>query len=169
MSNHANPQAGYETLDTLFRHNLWANTLLFERCAGLSDEQLDFSILGTFGSIRATLQHIAYSEQSYLHRITTGKPLRRPQDAPPPTLAELQEWIRLSGEGLIAAAPGVQAQDSVEVDWDGTLRAVPCAILLTQAINHATEHRSQVLVTLTQLGIQPPELDGWSYFDAVDE
>jgi uncharacterized damage-inducible protein DinB len=83
MSNHTKPQAGYETLDTLFRHNLRANTLLFERCAGLSDEQLDFSIAGTYVLIRDTLRHIANSEQSYLHRITTGQPYPRPQGAPP--------------------------------------------------------------------------------------
>jgi uncharacterized damage-inducible protein DinB len=35
-------------------------------------------------------------------------------------------------------------------------------------INHATEHRAQIMVMLTQLGIQPPELDGWAYFDEFD-
>jgi len=33
-------------------------------------------------------------------------------------------------------------------------------------INHATEHRAQIMAILTQLGIQPPDLDGWSYFEA---
>jgi uncharacterized damage-inducible protein DinB len=59
----------------------------------------------------------------------------------------------------------VQASDAVEIDWDGTLRDVPKTVLLTQAVNHATEHRAQIMAILTQLGIEPPELDGWSYFD----
>ena len=154
----------YDTIDTLFRHNLWANLRLFELCAGLSDVQLNTSIAGAFGSIRDTLHHIANAERSYLHRITTGQPYRRTADAPPPTMAELLKSIRTSGEGFIAAAPRVQALDSVEVDWEGTPRHVPCAILVTQAINHATEHRAQIMTTLTQLGVQPPELDSWSYF-----
>ena len=165
-----NPQSGlgYETINTLFSHNLWANTLLFEVCSGLNDEQLDTSIVGTYGSIRDTLKHIAHAEYSYWHRITTGRPYQRADDAPPQTVAELQESIQVSGKGLIEAAPKVQAKDTVEVNWQGKPRAVPCAIILTQAINHATEHRAQIMATLTQVGISPPEIDGWSYFDAVE-
>ena len=37
---------------------------------------------------------------------------------------------------------------------------------LTQVINHATEHRAQIMAILTHLGIQPPELDSWGYFEA---
>jgi uncharacterized damage-inducible protein DinB len=38
-------------------------------------------------------------------------------------------------------------------------------LILIQAINHGTEHRSQVATILTQLGIQPPGMDGWTYFE----
>ncbi len=155
-----------DTLTTLFSHNLWANVRILERCAGLTSEQLDATISGAFGSIRDTLQHVVTSEQSYLHRIRTGQPLQRPENAPPLTLAEMLESVRTSGAGLIEWAPKVQAEDTVQVDWeDGTLREVPKAIYLTQVINHATEHRAQIMAILTQLGIQPPELDGWTYID----
>lgn len=162
------PSTGYPTLDTLFRHNLWANRELFALCAGLSDAQLDTGIVGAYGTIRETLQHIADAEYSYWKRLTTGQPYRRPADAPPPTLADLQTSIRTSGEGLIAFAPTVQPDDTVAVKWesDVTARAIPCSVLLTQVINHATEHRAQIMATLTQLGIEPPELSGWTYFDA---
>jgi uncharacterized damage-inducible protein DinB len=54
----------------------------------------------------------------------------------------------------------------VQINWiDGSTRDVPKAIILNQAINHATEHRAQIMTTLTQLGIQPPDLDSWTYFD----
>ena len=157
-----------ETVATLFRHNLWANVRLFEVCAHLSDEQLDASVTGGYGSIRDTMQHIVNAERSYLQRITTGKPYRRPQGAPPLTMAEMQDSIRTSGEGFIVAAPNVQAQDSVTVDREGTPRSVPSTILLTQAINHATEHRAQITAVLTHLGVEPPSLDGWTYFDSRD-
>ena len=32
-----------------------------------------------------------------------------------------------------------------------------------QAINHATEHRAHVATILSQHGVAPPELDGWTY------
>jgi uncharacterized damage-inducible protein DinB len=134
----------------------------------LTSEQLDASISGAFGSIRDTLQHIVIAEQSYFSRISTGQPYRRPQDAPPLTLAEMMELVRTSGSGLIAWAPKVQASDTVQVDWDGTPRDVPKTIILTQVINHATEHRAQIMAILTQLGIQPQELSGWAYFDELN-
>ena len=97
-----------------------------------------------------------------------GQPYRRPQGAPPLTMAEMQDSIRTSGEGFIVAAPNVQAQDSVTVDREGTPRSVPSTILLTQAINHATEHRAQITAVLTHLGVEPPSLDGWTYFYSRD-
>jgi uncharacterized damage-inducible protein DinB len=158
-----------DTLTTLFRHNRWANERIIERCAGLTAEQLDATIVGAFGSIRDTLQHIVTAERSYLSRISTGQPYRRPQDAPPLTLAEMRESVRTSGSGLIEWAPKVQAGDTVQVNREGAPRDVPMTILLTQAINHATEHRAQIMAILTQLGIQPPELDSWSYFDELEQ
>jgi uncharacterized damage-inducible protein DinB len=155
-----------DTLTTLFHHNLWANEQLLQVCAGLSDEQLDATIIGTFGTIRATLEHIVTAERSYFSRISTGQRYSGPADAPPLTLAEMLALTRTTGQGLIEWAPKVEASATVQVNWDGTMIAVPCTILLTQAINHATEHRAQIMAILTQLGIQPPELDGWSYFMA---
>lgn len=154
-----------DTLTVLFSHNLWANSKLIDLCVGLNDEQLDATTIGGYGSIRATLQHIVTAERSYLSRISTGMPFRRPEDAPPLTLAEIKEWAQASGQSLIEWAPKVQASDIVELNWDETIIQVPKTILLTQSINHATEHRSQIMAILTSLGIEPPELDGWSYFD----
>jgi uncharacterized damage-inducible protein DinB len=130
-----------DPITTLFRHHLWANLRLLERCAALSDEQLEATMSGAFGSIGNTLQHIVMSEQSYFSRRT--------------------------GSGLIEWAPTIAADDTVPIDWDGTPREVPKSILLTQAINHATEHRAQIMAMLTQLGIEPPDLQGWQYFDEL--
>ncbi|MCC6612383.1 MAG: DinB family protein [Anaerolineae bacterium] len=156
-----------DTLTTLFSHNLWANLLLVERCAALTDEQLDSTAVGTYGSIREILRHIAGAERSYFSRISTGKPYRRPSDAPPLTLAEVQESLEFSGNGLIEWVSKVDAADTVVVDWDGEPRDVPKTILLTQVINHVTEHREQIKAIMTGLGIEPPDLQGWAYFDVM--
>jgi uncharacterized damage-inducible protein DinB len=157
-----------DTLTTLYSHHLWANLRLLERCAELTREQLDATIPGAYSSIYNTLQHIVTSEQSYFSRISTGQPRRRPADAPPMTIAEMVESVRTTGAGLIEWASRVQADDTVQVDWDGAPRDVPKTIILTQAINHATEHREQIKTILTQLGIEPPDLQGWVYFDEMD-
>ena len=158
-----------DTLTTLFSHHLWANLRLLERCAELTPEQLDATAIGAYGSIHDTLQHIVTSEQSYFSRISTGKRYDRPEDAPPMTITEMVDSVRTTGSGLIEWAPKVQAGDTVPIDWDGTPRAVPKSIILTQVINHATEHRAQIMVMLTQLGIEPPDLQSWSYFDELEK
>ena len=55
-----------ELLVELYRHNLWANLRMADACAGLTEGQLDASVHGTAGSIRATLLHIAGAEQRYV-------------------------------------------------------------------------------------------------------
>src|SRR5207237_10279983 len=108
-------------------------------------------------------------EQSYFSRISTGQPRHHPEDAPPLTIAEMVESARMTGFGLIEWAPKVQADDSVQLDWEGTPRDVPKTIILTQVINHATEHRAQIKAIMTELGIEPPDLQGWEYFDQIDK
>ena len=159
----------YPVLETLYRHHLWANLQLLEACATLSDEQLQTSAVGGFGSIDDTLQHLVTSDEAYIYRIRTGNPMQRPENRPRLTMAEMMASVQASGEGLIEWASKVEAADGVEIQWkDGQVVHVPKAIILTQAINHAIEHRAQIMAILTQLGIEPPELSGWVYFEAQE-
>lgn len=156
-----------DTLTTLFSHNLWANVRLLEQCAGLTSEQLDATISGTFGSIGDTLRHIVLAEQGYFSRISTGQPRRQAENNTSLTITDMIESVRRTGTCLIEWAPKVNAEETVEVNWEGTPRDVPKTIFLTQVINHATEHRAQIMAIMTQLGIQPPDLDAWTYFDQL--
>ena len=158
-----------DTLTTLFRHNLWANLQLLKHCVGLSSEQLDTTVSGTFGTIRDTFQHITLAERGYFSRISTGQRYHHPADAQPLTIPEMTESLQETGKGLIQWSQKVQAEDAVIIDWDGTPRDVPKTIILAQVINHATEHRAQIMVIMTQLGIEPPELDSWTYFDQLEK
>lgn len=157
-----------DTLTTILSHNLWANLLLMEQCAKLTEEQMAASIPGSRGSIRDTLQHIVTSERGYFSRIRTGERYRGPDDPPAMSFDAMIESLRTTGQGLIEWASKVQADDMVEIDWDGTPRQVPKNIIVNQVINHATEHREQVKATLTALGIEPPNLSSWEYFDQHD-
>lgn len=154
-----------DTLTTLFKHHLWANLRLLECCAGLAPEHLEATIPGAYGTLYETLQHIVKAEKSYFSRISTGQPYRHPEGAPPLTMQEMEESLRTTGQGLIEWAPEVQPGDTVQMDWQGTPRDVPKAIILTQVINHANEHREQIKAILTGLGIEPPDLQSWVYFD----
>ena len=155
-----------QAIETLFQHNLWANMRLMEACRDLDDAVLDATIPGTYGSIRDTLVHIARAEAGYYRRLT-GKELDRTGWGEVPTVEQLTEAMRFTGEGLIQDAPGVQGSDTLQVEWDGEMVEFAASIILLQAINHATEHRSHIATILTQQGITPPEMDGWSYLGSL--
>jgi uncharacterized damage-inducible protein DinB len=158
-----------DTLTTIFEHNLWANLLLLERCEAFSAAQLDTTVTGTYGTIRDTFLHLVLAEKGYFSRISTGQRYHRSKDAQPMTFPEMKESLQQTGTGLIEWAQKVQASDTVPIDWDGTMREIPKTILLNQVINHATEHRAQIMVIMTQLGVEPPSLDSWTYFEELDQ
>lgn len=153
-----------DTLTVMFSHNLWANLRLLESCATLTDDQLAAKIAGSYGSIYETLQHFVRSEQSYFSRVSTGQRINRPDNEPPMTMADMRDSLQRTGSGFIEWANKVQAQDMVVIIWDEIPRDVPKTIILTQVINHATEHREQIKAILTELGIEPPDLQAWEYF-----
>jgi len=156
-----------DTITTIFSHHLWANIVVFERCCELTEEQLDASIQGVYGSIRETLNHIMRAEKSYLSRISTGKQYNHHKDDIQLSIEDMVPEVKSTGAGFIEWASNVDKQDSVLIDWDGTMREVPKTIILNQVINHATEHRSQIMSIMTQIGIEPPDVSGWTYFDEL--
>jgi uncharacterized damage-inducible protein DinB len=165
ITSQSEEQPGDTPLAAIFRHNLWANLRLFDACAALSQEQLAATTAGTYGAVYDTLRHLVRAESNYLNHIThrrQGTPLGWDDN---PTIEALREYVRQSGEGLIAFANGTAASESMPMEWDGQRRQVPLSHILTQAINHATEHRAQVMTIMTQQGVEPPDLSGWGYID----
>jgi uncharacterized damage-inducible protein DinB len=145
----------------LFKHNAWANARLLDVCAGLSDERLDASVPGTFGSVRSTLVHIVGSEASYAARLRSEPaPARLDKTTSP---SELREHARRNGAALVALAEQTPDDHILRGTWRGEPYVLPASVIFIQAINHATEHRAHVATILTQQGIAPPSLDGWTY------
>ena len=153
-------------LTMLLQHNLWANQRLIDLCAGLTDEQFDAGAPGTYGTVRDTLAHIVGAECRYAAALAGAAlpDLLAPGDAFTgfDTLRDLARW---SGETLIGAASEVDRAGHTSVDglWHDEPFDLPAVHFVIQAINHATEHRAQIKMILTQQGIEPPELDGWEY------
>lgn len=157
------------TLITIFKHHHWANLEIFDICCKLTDDQLNASIPGVYGTIRETLNHIMRAERSYLSRITTGEPSNQSENTIDLPVEKMRNEVNTTGKGLIESAPNVKGEDLVELNWEGYPREVPKTIILNQAINHATEHRSQIMSILTQIGIEPPDVSSWSYFEGLLE
>jgi uncharacterized damage-inducible protein DinB len=144
----------------IFEHNNWANLQIIRACSALSDEQLDAEPMSaTKGSIRSTLSHLVTSQRGYLALLTLPVE-ERPNT--PLEFAELEESVRISGEGILAwirdegnfPKGRLQTRDGHYVEpW----------VVVVQIINHATEHREQIKSMLSSLGVTPPDIDGWDY------
>lgn len=149
------------TLAAIFDHNRWANEVLLEACRDLTPEQLATSVAGTYGGLGATLAHIASGEAFYTLLFSGWRPSTEwQQDDPFPGVEQLLEVVRETGTRLQAAAEANPADQPIERD-PGEL--IPASVILVQAINHSTEHRTHATTILSQLGITPPAIDGWAH------
>jgi uncharacterized damage-inducible protein DinB len=158
--------ANLDLIVEFLRHNAMMNEHLLAACRELSPEQLGGTAEGTYGTIGATLVHIANAQVGYSARfLGLERPERLPED-PFPGFDALGEVFGWGNAKLEEAAARAGEGHDVQVTGDdppGTW-TMPAALLLLQAVNHGTEHRSQVATMLTQLGLTPPEMDGWTYF-----
>jgi uncharacterized damage-inducible protein DinB len=149
-------------LARLFEHHNWANARMIEVCSTLTDEQLEAQPKSvTKGSIRRTLEHLVNSQQGYLRTLTGIEPrfdLKGTRSFP-----DLREAARLVGEDFLAIARDEAGKmpKTPRQTRDGYL--VEPWVLMLQVLNHGAEHREQISSMLTDLGLTPPDLDGWSY------
>jgi uncharacterized damage-inducible protein DinB len=151
----------------LFLHNLWANSQLLRACQDLTDEQLDTSAVGTYGTIRDTLLHIVGGEEDYLGVLRGERPVVPLYSDRPSTVADLRERATAIGEALVAAATHAGREETYPRRYDGRIYQIPAPRFLVQLLTHSTEHRTHVTTILTQLGIEPPDLSGWTYMHAM--
>jgi uncharacterized damage-inducible protein DinB len=99
--------------------------------------------------------HITSAEQRYVMRLSGRTPTYGERDGWPgfPVLAQALEE---SGRHLIDLAAVADPEDVLEGERHGQQSRLLVAVVYVQAINHATEHRSQIATILTQQGIERP-------------
>jgi uncharacterized damage-inducible protein DinB len=122
---------------------------------------------GTYGGIGATLVHIASAQEGYAARLLDSPRPERLAEDPFPGFDLLAERLA-DGNARLEQAATRAADDRTIVITDDDPPAswrFPVSLYLLQAVNHGTKHRQQIATILTQLGVQPPEMDGWTYFE----
>jgi uncharacterized damage-inducible protein DinB len=157
-----------DILVELFRHNTMMNRRLLDACRQLTPEQLGATATGTYGTIGATLTHLANAQTGYAARLLGLERLERLAEDPFPGFDVLAERLALGDAQLEQAASQAIPETRVEVRGNDPpgVWLMPVSLFFLQAINHGTEHRSQIATILTQLGVEPPEMDGWAYLMA---
>jgi uncharacterized damage-inducible protein DinB len=149
-----------------FRYNRWANLHVLDICSTLDEQQLQLSSPGTYGTIAATLQHLFAAEQRYVRRLVGTQPRISEHDGFT-GIAALKEHAERSGDDLIEAVGRVNPDDSTEVKNDsGEAGRVKQWVVMTQAIHHGNDHRTQICTILGQNGIECGEMDVWAFGEA---
>jgi uncharacterized damage-inducible protein DinB len=150
-------------LDDAFAHHVWATLRVFDALEGLSAEQLETAVPGTYGSILDTMRHIVGADCSYLFVTTRGRVSNIDEDRMDPS--ELRGVMERNGTAWSELlAEGVDPTEVLVRRWDdGSQTQAPYGIRLAQALHHGTDHRSQICTALTTLGVEPPLIDVWDF------
>ncbi len=152
----------------LFDYTEWANQLVLDAAAQLSDEQLCAETGISHGSIFGTLLHMGGAEWIWLERWHGRSPAAPEAWAmwKTNTCADLQtlsarwkeliarrtEFIAGIDEGQLAAARPFRL-------LNGDSDAMRLCDQMQHVVNHATLHLGQVVGMIRQLGITPPATD----------
>jgi uncharacterized damage-inducible protein DinB len=151
-------------LEAAFAHHVWATLRIIDACLDLSAEELETNVPGTRGPILETLRHVVGGDADDLYILTGDREYT--VDAERMSLADARVVMEHNGPGWAEFISRSLDPDAVvqEVDeTDGYQRWAPVGFRLAAALNHGTDHRSQICTALTTLGVEPPRIDVYDF------
>jgi uncharacterized damage-inducible protein DinB len=158
-----------EVITSLYTYNRWANQRILDTAKMLTHEQLLAPVGASFPSVRDTLVHTMHVQHNWLHRFQEN-PLPAPMNPDDfPDLAMIRTaWNRIDQETDDYITSLTETALSQIIEYINS-RGQSCRYtrwqMLLHQVNHATQHRSEVAVMLTQFGHSPGWLDYLVYVD----
>lgn len=154
-----------EVLIEAFRQKNWAMKALIAACEDRSIDELTRPAAG-FGSILATLNHLVSADERYVASLGGGHAVRAMADSETDEMRELTARMEASGakwEQFLR-----EPVDGERLAFlDGGAYETHAAVVVMQALHHASVHGEQVCACLAALGVEPPDLQPWAYADAT--
>lgn len=152
-----------ELIQTFYHYSEWANQRILDTAAKATAEQFLAEVGVSYSSLRDTLVHVMSSQWMWLNRWTGTSPRSRLEPAEYPDLASVRaRWGEIEANTQLFLSELTPAQLGGVVNYltiEGEPRAYPLWQLMLQQVNHATQHRSEAAVMLTQFGHSPGDLD----------
>lgn len=142
----------------LGRYNTIANERLYQVCSELADEEYRKEGPASFRSIHRTLNHILLGDRIWMNRFTTTEVTSTPalatilyDELPALRDARVIEDARI--EAFLAGLTDGYIRSIVRYHNNaGKYHEDPIPLVLQHMFNHATHHRGQVHVMLSQFG-----------------
>src|SRR5689334_12340295 len=148
---------------TLFDYTDYANHLVLDAAAKLTDDDLRRDVKISHGSIFGTLAHMAGAEWVWLSRWQGTSPSEIWNDKTFTDLDALRaRWQRIESERralLETLTEDALPRELAYRNVKGEPFTLPLVAQMQHVVNHATLHRGQVVGMIRQLGIAPPAVD----------
>jgi len=149
-------------IHNLYNYNAWANACILDTAAQLDSHQLYVEARTSFGSVHATLVHIMNAQCTWLARWQdTSSMAIGPQNFPDlDVLRTRWDQIERETQSFVAACREADFERIIAYDnLQGERWAYPLWQQMLHQVNHATQHRSEVAMILSEWGYSPGWLD----------
>lgn len=156
-------------IEKQFEANLWANIELIRLCATLNEEQLNVEAEGVYGRIQPLIAHVISAEGSYLRNLGGHNPWAGITDWESLSFDRLLEMATQSGRALREAATQIDPNQCIDYEDHEESATYTAWTVVSQAILHGIEHRTQIKVLLTKLGVEHSGLSVWEYALSIGE
>lgn len=143
----ADPQA------VMIAHDRWANTLMYESCKALTDEQFRQEFKMGCGSLQNNLVHNLSAMQAWTDVLNESELRPRLEENRYSAAELIQLQDRISPEFEAAALKG-NFDDELTPERNGQQYRFTRGGILTHVMTHSMHHRAQCLNMLRQLGIE---------------
>ena len=157
-----------EQLRILYGYNRWANARVLAAADGLTEQEFTRELDGA-GSLRTILGHTAGAHAVWLERWQGRSPTGPWELSDLPDVASLRTHWEEIERATRAYLDTLREEDLDQIvaytNFRGERWAYPRWQALLHQVNHATQHRSEAAVMLTQLGHSPGDLDFLIYMD----
>jgi uncharacterized damage-inducible protein DinB len=158
-----------EMIRTMYRYNAWANAQVLSMAARVTPSQLVAGGGASYDSLRDTLVHTMVAQWLYLERWHGRSPRSMPQGQDFADVAAIRErWDEIEREtaAFVAGVTDARLAETIAyLNFKGERWAYPLWQQMLHQVNHATQHRSEAAVMLTQFGHSPGLLDLLYFID----
>ena len=80
-----------------------------------------------------------------------------------PGIEKVIDVATRTSDELITIAEQLTDDEDVDLPYQGKTYRYPKRFFLVHAMEHSTEHRTEVKLALAHVGVETPDLDGWPY------
>jgi uncharacterized damage-inducible protein DinB len=160
-----------ELIEQYYRYNTWANGRILETAAEISPQKYFAETNPNFGSIHNTLVHIMSAQWLWLNRWkgVSLKAMLNPETFPDLTAVRTR-WTEIeeaTGVFVLTCTEESLARPLSYQNLRGETFAYPLWNMMLHQVNHATQHRSETAMILTQYGHSTGAMDFLVFVDGI--